>query len=78
MADARWLSALKGPFLIAALALSAGHLAGCASSSDAAKALNPDPPGKMYAEADALQVVVQPATAYAQHARGCRLCPRVL
>ena len=54
MADARWLSALKGPFLIAALALSAGHLAGCASSSDAAKALNPDPPGKMYAEADAL------------------------
>lgn len=29
-------------------------LAGCASSNDISKALNPDPPGKMYAEADAL------------------------
>jgi len=29
-------------------------LAGCASSGDAAKALNPDPPSKMYADADAL------------------------
>lgn len=28
-------------------------LAGCASSTDMTKALNPDPPGKMYAEADA-------------------------
>jgi outer membrane protein assembly factor BamD len=28
-------------------------LGGCASSSDVTKALNPDPPGKMYAEADA-------------------------
>jgi len=39
----------------AALALTAGVLlAGCASSSsDITKALNPDPPGKMYAEADA-------------------------
>ncbi|MGE0767723.1 MAG: outer membrane protein assembly factor BamD [Hyphomicrobiaceae bacterium] len=27
-------------------------LAGCASSNDITKALNPDPPGKMYAEAD--------------------------
>ncbi len=38
-----------------ALALTAGVLlAGCASSSnDITKALNPDPPGKMYAEADA-------------------------
>lgn len=37
-----------------ALALSAPLLAGCASTTDAAKALNPDPPTKMYAEADAL------------------------
>ncbi len=29
-------------------------LAGCASGNDAAKLLNPDPPGKMYSEADAL------------------------
>jgi outer membrane protein assembly factor BamD len=29
-------------------------LAGCASSNDISKALNPDPPGKMYAEADSL------------------------
>lgn len=29
-------------------------LGGCASSSDAAKALNPDPPSKQFAEADAL------------------------
>ncbi len=28
-------------------------IGGCASSSDVTKALNPDPPGKMYAEADA-------------------------
>ena len=34
--------------------LAGGLLAGCASSNDAAKALNPDPPGKMYARADAL------------------------
>ena len=31
----------------------AAALAGCASSTDMTKALNPDPPGKMYAEADA-------------------------
>lgn len=29
-------------------------IGGCASTVDATKALNPDPPGKMYAEADAL------------------------
>jgi outer membrane protein assembly factor BamD len=29
-------------------------LAGCASTSDAAKALNPDPPSKMFADADTL------------------------
>ncbi len=28
--------------------------AGCASTSDATSALNPDPPSKMFAEADAL------------------------
>ncbi len=32
----------------------AGSLGGCASSSDASLALNPDPPSKMYADADAL------------------------
>ena len=42
--------ALKG----LALAACVSALAGCASSSDAAKALNPDPPSKMYADADAL------------------------
>jgi outer membrane protein assembly factor BamD len=34
--------------------VASGLLAGCASSNDAAKALNPDPPGKMYADADSL------------------------
>jgi len=42
-------SALKG----CVLALGIAVLAGCASS-DAAKILNPDPPAKMYADADAL------------------------
>jgi len=37
-----------------ALAASLAALAGCASTSDAAKALNPDPPSKMYADADTL------------------------
>ena len=37
--------------MIGAAALSLG---GCASNSDAAKMLNPDPPGKMYSEADSL------------------------
>jgi outer membrane protein assembly factor BamD len=32
--------------------ISASLLAGCASSNDAAKALNPDPPDKMFADAD--------------------------
>jgi outer membrane protein assembly factor BamD len=41
--------AFKGLALVACVAA----LAGCASSSDAAKALNPDPPSKMYADADA-------------------------
>jgi outer membrane protein assembly factor BamD len=39
----------------AVVCLLAGALVGgCASSNDAAKVLNPDPPGKMYARADAL------------------------
>jgi outer membrane protein assembly factor BamD len=38
-------------WLLVAAALAA---AGCASTSDAAKVLNPDPPGKMYADADSL------------------------
>jgi outer membrane protein assembly factor BamD len=40
--------------LAVACLLLGGVLAGCASSNDAAKALNPDPPGKMYADGDAL------------------------
>lgn len=32
----------------------AGLVAGCASSPDLGKALNPDPPGEMYAQADAM------------------------
>ena len=43
----------KRPLLVTALAL-ALVLGGCASSTDITKALNPDPPGKMYAEADAM------------------------
>src|SRR3990172_9081625 len=39
------------PWLVVAAAIAA---AGCSSTSDAAKALNPDPPGKMYADADSL------------------------
>src|SRR5262245_60099734 len=41
-------------FAVACLLLSGLLAAGCASNNDAAKALNPDPPGKMYADADAL------------------------
>lgn len=42
--------ALKGLALLAVVAA----LAGCASAGDAARALNPDPPSKMFADADAL------------------------
>ncbi len=35
-------------------AVSAGLVAGCASSSDLSQALNPDPPNEMYAQADAM------------------------
>lgn len=38
-----------------ALAAAAASVAGCASSGDAARMLNPDPPSKMFADADALQ-----------------------
>lgn len=50
----RWLKSARLR-VIAALVIAAGaaSLAGCSSKSDA-KLLNPDPPGKMYAEADAL------------------------
>lgn len=40
--------------LRAGVVLLALSLAACASSNDISKALNPDPPGKMYAEADGL------------------------
>lgn len=39
---------------MAVVGLFAALLCGCASTNDAAKVLNPDPPGKMYAEADAM------------------------
>ncbi|WP_424957033.1 outer membrane protein assembly factor BamD [Hyphomicrobium sp. 1Nfss2.1] len=42
---------LQGMTLAAATAL----VAGCASSGDAARMLNPDPPSKMFADADVLQ-----------------------
>jgi outer membrane protein assembly factor BamD len=47
---------LSGLRALAALLVVAAGLAaaGCSSTSDAAKALNPDPPGKMYADADSL------------------------
>ena len=50
----RWLISAR-PHVIAALAIAVGAaaFAGCSSKPDA-KLLNPDPPAKMYAEADAL------------------------
>lgn len=42
----------RATWAFAALLLCA--LAGCSSSSDLSQALNPDPPGKMFADADAL------------------------
>jgi outer membrane protein assembly factor BamD len=50
---ARRLDTLRKVLAPALVAGIAAALAGCASSSDAAKALNPDPPAKMYADADA-------------------------
>jgi outer membrane protein assembly factor BamD len=45
--------ALTAAMLLAAAALATGALSGCASSNNSAKLLNPDPPAKMYADADA-------------------------
>jgi outer membrane protein assembly factor BamD len=45
-----WTARRASVFAISAAAL----LAGCASSNDLSKALNPDPPDKMFADADAL------------------------
>ena len=45
------LQALKGAALLAVVVT----LAGCAGAGDAARALNPDSPSKMFADADALQ-----------------------
>ncbi|MGD9806093.1 MAG: outer membrane protein assembly factor BamD [Hyphomicrobiaceae bacterium] len=48
----RTMSKKAGARMACALFVAAA-LVGCASSNDMTKALNPDPPGKMYAEADA-------------------------
>ena len=48
--SARRISCIAGAALLCVTAT----LGGCASTNDAAKALNPDPPAKMYAEADGL------------------------
>ncbi|MEZ5856994.1 MAG: outer membrane protein assembly factor BamD, partial [Hyphomicrobiaceae bacterium] len=50
----RWTMSTTSRHSLLAAAVLAVSLAGCASSSDVTKALNPDPPGKMYAFADAL------------------------
>lgn len=42
------------PLVAAAGVLAGSVLGGCASGNNAAKLINPDPPGKMYADADAL------------------------
>lgn len=49
-----WANSPPLPTLALIGVLAVSSLAGCASSNDAAKALNPDPPGKMYADAEAL------------------------
>jgi outer membrane protein assembly factor BamD len=49
-----WAAVAALPGLAVAGLLTLALLGGCASSNDAAKALNPDPPAKMYADADAL------------------------
>jgi outer membrane protein assembly factor BamD len=49
----RQLLGVRAPALWLALA-AALVAAGCSSTSDATKMLNPDPPGKMYADADSL------------------------
>ena len=51
---AKALGAVLGRAPITALLMAGLLLAGCAGGNDAAKVLNPDPPDKMYAQADAL------------------------
>ena len=51
LGQAPWKRFAASVLMALALALA---LAGCASSDAAKKALNPDPPGKMYADADAM------------------------
>ena len=48
------LSAKLPRAAMAGVLLAGVLLAGCANSNDAAKLLNPDPPEKMYAQADTL------------------------
>jgi outer membrane protein assembly factor BamD len=48
------VSAARRATTVVALGCATAMLAACASSSDATKALNPDPPGKMYSDADSL------------------------
>ena len=50
----RAIAARPSLALMVSLGLAAGLLSACATSNDAAKALNPDPPAKMYADAEAL------------------------
>jgi outer membrane protein assembly factor BamD len=58
MGEARFASWLKAGTALrgtaVAMLVAGVMLAGCAKSNDAAKLLNPDPPDKMYAEADGL------------------------
>jgi outer membrane protein assembly factor BamD len=53
MALRRWTSARPTAWIVALGVAGASLLAGCSSKIDTAKLLNPDPPAKMYAEADA-------------------------
>jgi outer membrane protein assembly factor BamD len=53
MALRRWTSTRPTAWIVALGVAWAGLLAGCSSKIDTAKLLNPDPPAKMYAEADA-------------------------
>ncbi len=53
MALMLWIGRHKAAILAGVLMMGAAALQGCASSN-AQKALNPDPPGKMYADADAM------------------------
>lgn len=52
MARATYRTTIKGVLIATLVAVAASASGGCSSTSDAAKQLNPDPPGKMYADAD--------------------------